>query len=441
MPRFKHLPLLVLMPLLLSTAAARAQAPAVEVTTDRPEALYSCGEPVTFRIHAGEKDRDPSGETVKYVILRNGITQISSGAVRLGDAPAEVRSSLSEPGFLRCDVRYQSDATTRPVTALAGAGYEPEKIRPSMPVPDDFNEFWDEQKKLLSENPAEATLTPVDSQDPQIEAFDVQVSCPAPGNNVSGYMARPRGAEPRSLPAILYPHSAGVHDSDLSHAVRGAKLGLIALDFNAHGLPNGKGAQFYKDQYPNGPFKGYAYRGVESREECYFRGMYLRLLRALDFLTQQPEWDGRILIVEGSSQGGGQALVAAGLDHRITLCLASVPALCDLTADAAGRESGWPKMLKYTAETADHDKATQAVRYVDAMNFASRISCPTYISVGFIDKTCPPTSVYAAFNNIPPGVEKHIVNRPEMGHRFPPDLVEQWNQVILKHIANQRGAE
>jgi cephalosporin-C deacetylase-like acetyl esterase len=98
-------------------------------------------------------------------------------------------------------------------------------------------------------------------------------------------------------------------------------------------------------------------------------------------------------------------------------------------------------MLKYTAETADHEKASQAVRYVDAMNFASRIACPTYVSVGFIDKTCPPTSVYAAFNNIPAGVEKHIVNRPEMGHAFPPDLIEQWNQVIVKHVADERAAE
>ncbi len=40
--------------------------------------------------------------------------------------------------------------------------------------------------------------------------------------------------------------------------------------------------------------------------------MFLRMERAIDFLASQPEWDGRILIVTGSSQGGGQAIVAAG---------------------------------------------------------------------------------------------------------------------------------
>ncbi len=35
------------------------------------------------------------------------------------------------------------------------------------------------------------------------------------------------------------------------------------------------------------------------------------MIRAIDFLTAQPEWDGRTVIVYGSSQGGFQALAAA----------------------------------------------------------------------------------------------------------------------------------
>ncbi|NMA46826.1 MAG: hypothetical protein GX945_09725, partial [Lentisphaerae bacterium] len=56
---------------------------------------------------------------------------------------------------------------------------------------------------------------------------------------------------------------------------------------------------------------------------------YLRVMRSLDFVKTLPEWNGRDLIVVGSSQGGGQAIAAAGLDPQVTLCVAAVPALSD----------------------------------------------------------------------------------------------------------------
>lgn len=49
--------------------------------------------------------------------------------------------------------------------------------------------------------------------------------------------------------------------------------------------------------------------------------MYLRVLRALDYVKTLPEWDGKNLIVIGSSQCGAQAIVAAALDPQVSLCL------------------------------------------------------------------------------------------------------------------------
>jgi cephalosporin-C deacetylase len=71
-----------------------------------------------------------------------------------------------------------------------------------------------------------------------------------------------------------------------------------------------------------GELRDYRMRGSGDREQMYFKGMFLRVLRALDFLTVQPEWDGHTLIVYGSSQGGFQAFAAAGLDpaRQLHLC-------------------------------------------------------------------------------------------------------------------------
>ena len=56
-----------------------------------------------------------------------------------------------------------------------------------------------------------------------------------------------------------------------------------------------------------------------------------------DFLTSQPDWDGKNVIVQGGSQGGALAIVTAGLDKRVTACVANHPALSDMAGYKAGR--------------------------------------------------------------------------------------------------------
>ena len=55
--------------------------------------------------------------------------------------------------------------------------------------------------------------------------------------------------------------------------------------------------------------------------------------------------------------------------------------------------------------------------YFDGAYFARRIKCPIWFNTGFIDGTCPPTSVFAAYNSIPAEVEKHMQTCPTGGHR------------------------
>ena len=54
--------------------------------------------------------------------------------------------------------------------------------------------------------------------------------------------------------------------------------------------------------------------------------------------------------------------------------------------------------------------------YFDAAHFARRITGPVIVSVGFIDQTCSPSSVYAAFNEI--RTPKRIFNGPLNGHEM-----------------------
>jgi cephalosporin-C deacetylase len=200
-------------------------------------------------------------------------------------------------------------------------------------------------------------------------------------------------------------------------------------------LPNGKPEGFYAN-LARTELRDYRNRGRESRETVYFLAMFLRLVRAIDFLTAQPEWNGRTLIVHGSSQGGAQSVVAAGLDPRVTFFAAGVPAMCDHTGVAAGRPNGWPQFLANPpAQPAAN--VLEAIRYYDAVNFASRAHCAGIITVGFIDTTCPPTSVYAAYNALLG--QKEIFNDPPSTHAVSAKAREAMRAAIRAHAGKQDG--
>lgn len=405
----------------------------LRVTADRENAIYNGDELVKFHVVVTKGNQAVTEGKVTYVV-DDFITEYPAesdfpkGELDLdGDRLVSVTSS--QPGFLRIVVTFQ--APDKKIQAIAAAAFSPEKIKPSLPVPDDFDEFWSDQKKQLAEVAPTATLSPVEHADETLECFDVQVACLG-GAPVSGYLSKPKGAKPKSLPAILWVHGAGVRGSSLGAAVTGAKAGMLSMDINAHGLPNGKSAEFYRDQNA-GPLNNYRYKGRENRDTIYFRGMYLRLVRAIDFLTSQPEWDGKTVVVIGHSQGGGQALVAGGIDDRVTFIATGVPAICDHSGRSAGRINGWPKLVPTGADGKPNPQILKAARYVDAVNFASRCRADAIMSVGFIDGVCPPSSCYAAYNNLQG--KKQIINEPLMGHAAPVHIRDAFFKEVQKHAS------
>ncbi|HWH71317.1 MAG TPA: acetylxylan esterase, partial [Candidatus Sulfotelmatobacter sp.] len=154
--------------------------------------------------------------------------------------------------------------------------------------------------------------------------------------------------------------------------------------------------EFYQQQ-SKGALKDYAAIGNDNRDTSYFLRMYLSCYRAAQYLAERPDWDGKTLVVAGTSQGGQQTLMTAGLHPRITAALACVPAGCDMTGPQVGRSPGWPAWF-YKTEGKDPAKVIEASRYYDDVNFASRITCPVLVGIGLVDETCPPAGILAAIN-------------------------------------------
>lgn len=406
-----------------------AAEPLLRIALDRPEAVYAVGEKAVFTIHSSA----PAGTEIEWTTSLDGFRNLASGKGAAASAAATtVMASLDRPGFLLI-VASAKGEDGKPFTAQAAAAFSPEKIAPSLPAPDDFDAFWAEQRKRLDAVPLQPTLAPVPLEaaaDAGIEAFDVSVPAEETGPPVTGYLALPKGAAPKSLPAVLWVHGAGVRSSSLPAALGGARDGFLSMDINAHGLPNGKPEDFYKG-VAAGDLKTYRTDGNDSRETVYFRGMFVRLMRALDFLASRPEWNGKTLAVVGHSQGGYQALVAGGLDRRVTFVGSGVPAGCDHSGMKADRISGWPKLVALKSDGSPESASLEAARYVDAVNFAARYRGESVLSVGFVDRTCPPTSVYAAYNVL--SGPKSMVVRPAMGHAAPEDVKTEFRKALLKH--------
>jgi cephalosporin-C deacetylase len=411
----------------------------LSVTPDRAGGIYRVGESAVFTITLTGA---PDDADVSWT-LQDGAQPGKTGTARLAHGKASVTASRTQPGFVLLKATFRKSDVTgsasagQELTAFGGAGFDPLRIAPSREAPADFDEFWAAKKAELSTVPLNIRLTPAGSAGTVpdgVELFDAQVD--ALGAPVSGYYARPGGAAPRSLPAILTFHGAGVDGAYAGVAAQWAQRGCLALDINAHGIANGMPAAFYAELQKS-ELHNYHQRGVESRETMYFLGMYLRAVRALDFLTAQPEWDGRTLVVSGASQGGAQAIADGGLDPRVTFIAAGVPALSDLTGVLADRPLGWPHLLPPTREAAEQrPEVIEAVRYFDAMNFATRTRVGAFVVAGFVDVVCPPGSVYATYNNLPGA--KRIFNDVAGGHRSTPAADEARNQAILDHLKARR---
>ncbi len=378
--------------LLLSALTAWAGELTFRGTTDKDAALYQPGEEMKFSVQLLDDSAPVAGKHLKWKRTGDDGKVESGEAVSSASEPLKISTSLAQPGFVRIEVSVLDEngkvvenvvnGKGAPVMFNGGAGVDIEKLE-SVPEPADFDAFWAKQKARLAEVPLKFTLVEIPSKNPDFVLYDVKVDC-AGGKQVSGYFTKPVNAAPKSLRAQL-----GFQGYGVASATANYQRGAMCLVINAHGIENGKEPSFY-DDLKAGELKGYGFKNDENQtpESCYFNGMLLRVMRALQFMKAQPEWNGKDLRVEGGSQGGFQALSAAALDPDVTECFANIPWLCDLGGITLGRLRGWRPDFE------------PGMAYFDSVNMARRIRCKTEINAGLGDYTCPPSGVSVLYNHI-----------------------------------------
>lgn len=393
----------------LFCTSALFAAPKVSVTPDVATAIYELGQQVTWTVEATSDGAHLPGK-ITYSVRKGGLTEIAQGSLDLVDGKTVVSASRDDAGTLLVTIKFKPAGADKELVAVGGAAFAPEKIKASSTPPDDFDTFWKEKYAELDAVPMNAKLEPIDIGDKRIEYFKVTLDN-IRGKKIYGQLAKPAGKD--NLPAMLQVQWAGVYPLQREWVVGHARNGWLSLNIMAHDLPIDESPEFYKEKAAK-ELNDYAAIGNDDREACYFLPMFLSCRRAVDYLTQRSDWNKHALVVHGTSQGGYQAIVTAGMHPAVTAFVACVPAGCDHTGKAAGRAPGWPQWTSRTWQNKDEQKLLTTARYFDAMNFAAQAKSPGLIGIGLIDPACPAEGVLATCNQL--AGEKQVILMPAADH-------------------------
>lgn len=358
--------------------------------------LYKTGEKATVEVQLYKYGVAQNVE-VEYEIAPDMLSPEQKGKATLKNGRANISMGTRKtPGFL--DMKLTANIDGQKTEHHVKVGFSVESIKPFTQEPSDFMAFWNSQLEELKKFPLKYTKEAAHEYDTdKADCYLVKLEVNKQHQALYGYVWIPKDG--KKHPIVLCPPGAGIKTikEPLRHRYY-ADNGCIRMETEIHGLDPRMSDKTFKEisNALNTGANTYFAQGIDKRENYYMLHVYLGLIRAIDFLTSLPEWDGKNVAVQGGSQGGALSIVAAGLDKRVTCCAANHPALADMAAySEKGRTGGYPHMHKYNLLNAQNMKTLQ---YFDVVNFARHITCPVRMTWGYNDNTCPPTTSYAVWN-------------------------------------------
>jgi len=368
---------------------------------DHADWIYRTGENASVEVQLYEYGMPLDGITVDYELGGDLLPADTKGSVTLKNGRATIPvGTMKKPGFRDCRLTATVGGVER--KHHIKVGFSPEKIEPYTRMPADFEKFWTENKERLARVPLSYTKRRIEKYcTDKVDCYLVKLLVTDRGQAVYGYLTCPKNALPGSCPVIFCPPGAGVKTiKEPQRARRCAEKGCIRFEIEIHGLNPELSEESFREISSafNGRENGYLTNGLDNRDNYYMKRVYLACIRSIDLLTSLPEWDGRNVIAQGGSQGGALALITAALDPRVTACVANHPALSDMARFEAGEADGYPHFSRTRGMNTPEKVKTMA--YYDVVNFARLIRIPVFMTWGFNDDTCPPTTSYAVYNTL-----------------------------------------
>ena len=275
-----------------------------------------------------------------------------------------------------------------------------ESFCPPLMEPSDFDSFWERtlhEAKRLAKAPV---FLPVKTPLRSIEVFDVSFSGFG-GQEIRGWLLVPKSE--KKLPCVVeyigYGGGRGLPHDWLLYPSAG--YATFVMDVRGQGSSWRTGDTPDLEIEPSGPqYPGFLTRGILNKDTYYYRRLITDAVLAVEAVANHPLVDSQRLAIAGISQGGGLTLAVSGLSNLPRLALPDVPFLCHFSRAVSITDS-FPyaeikHFLKQHRDQEDHVWLT--LSYFDGQSFSKRASQRALFSVALMDETCPPSTVYSAYN-------------------------------------------
>lgn len=287
----------------------------------------------------------------------------------------------------------------------------------SMPMPEDFWDFWEEQKAKVRNMPLVYEIQPAEIlHTARTEFYEIWMQGAGGGRLHIKYI---KPVCSQDVPIILqfhgYPGSSRGWFEQASFAGQG--MAVLAMECPGQGgLSEDLGGR------TGTTASDHIIMGLDGpKEEMYYVQTFMDTCLMVRLAQELPGLDKDRIYVNGASQGAGLGLVCTALNHDVVRrCAALYPFLTDYRrAWDLDRDIVVFDGLKYYTRWFDPagerlDETYMKLAYIDVLNFVSGITCPVLCGTGLMDEFIPPSAQFAAFGRIQ-SPKKHFVF-PEYGH-------------------------
>lgn len=284
------------------------------------------------------------------------------------------------------------------------------------PRPADFDEFWDKSLAELRAIDPAPVFEKHDLPAAHAECYDLTFTS-TKGAKIHCNFVRPKEISGK-VPAVLAFHGLSGEGSPFSNLMRWVEEGYCAVSMDCRGQGG--------DSEDVGGAAGTTYttpftRGLDGEPEgLLVRDLFLDTAMLARIVMNLPYVDETRVGCYGGSQGGGLSVACAALVPEIKLCAPTYPYMSDYKRVwemdlATGAYEG----IKYYFRHFDprHEREEEIftkLGYIDIQNLAPRIKAKVLMSTGLMDKTCPASTQFAAYNKMT--CEKSMDIYPDFGH-------------------------
>ncbi len=284
------------------------------------------------------------------------------------------------------------------------------------PKPADFEEFWDRSVAEMHALDPQVELVPSEFQAPPARCDHLYFTGVG-GARVHAKLLRPAGSDGLH-PAVVIFHGYSADSGDWSD-----KFALLSMGYTVAALDcRGQGG---KSQDLGGvtgnTLHGHIIRGLDDGpEKMLFRNIFLDTAQLVRIVMAMDDVDADRVGVTGGSQGGGLTLACAALEPGVKLAATTFPFLSDyrrvwemdLAKNAYAELQDY--FRRFDPRHERENEIFERLGYIDVHHLAPRIRAEVQMSVGLMDQTCPPSTQFAAYNNIT--AKKSMLIYPDFGH-------------------------